>query len=87
MMMILLSWMMRDVDGSRCGWEHRQLRLVSAGVQLQLKVGSGGLDEHSLQHVRINRLQEDRVSQDCLQQGRINAGKVVFVNSVTGPVL
>ena len=79
--------MMRDVDGSWCGWEHRQLRLVSAGVQLQLEVGSGGLDEDSLQHMRVHRLQEHRVGKDCLQQGGINAGKVVFVNSVTGPVL
>ena len=82
---VVLSRMNGYVDRGRSGGEGRQLLLLSTGgVQLKLEVSSGSLDQHSLQNMRINSLQKDRISQDCLQQCRIYAGNVVFIYSVTG---
>ena len=55
------------------------------GVQIQLEIGCGGLDQDSLEDVGIHSLEEDGVSEDGLKQGGIEAGEVIRV--VIDPVL
>lgn len=57
-------------------------------VQLQLQVGGGRLDQNCLEDVRVHGLQQDRVGQHGLQEGRVNAGRgevvTIIVNTVLG---
>ena len=46
------------------------------------EVGGGGLDQHHLQHVGVDRLEEHGVFKDLPQQGRVYAGP--WVHPVLG---